>query len=181
MKIIITLFIVVVLLVSFLAYMGMFKKVTVKIEKKGPYDFAFVEHIGDYSKVSEPMNKLDSYLRQAGFNPTVGIGVYYDNPKMVEKSKLRSEVGSVIPTSELAKIEEKKNDFSFKKIAEAEYMVAEFPYRNKMSFLFAVIKVYPVLNKYISDNKYQSVPSIELYDMANKKINFLMEVKKINQ
>ena len=178
MKKIIVFFIVVVSLVSFLTYMGMFKKVTVKIEKKGPYDFAFVEHIGDYSKVSEAMNKLDSDLRQAGFNPTIGIGVYYDNPKMVEKSKLRSEVGSIIPTGELVKIEEKKNDFNFKKLEEAEYRVTEFPYRNKMSFLFAVIKVYPVFNKYIGDNNLQSVPSIELYDMANKKITFLMEVKK---
>lgn len=170
--------IIVLSLAYFLYYMGAFLKISAKTENHGPLVYAYVDHVGDYAKVTAPMNELDKKLRDVGFNPTVGIGVYFDNPKLVEKAKLRSEVGSVIPTKELAMTTDQKHDFKFKVLEQKEYVAAEFPYHNFLSFMIAVIKVYPVMNKYLADNKLQSVPSIELYDMANNKITFLMEVKK---
>jgi len=157
--------------------MGAFSRVLIKIEQKGPLTFSSVEHIGDYSKVSGPMNELDAKLRAVGFNPTVGIGIYYDDPSKVDKVKLRSEVGSVIPAQERLLVEGEKNNFNFKILPQKDYLVVEFPLRNTLSFMIGVMKVYPVMNKYIAEHNYLSGPSVELYDMTNKKIYFLMEAK----
>ena len=52
-------------------------------------------------------------------------------------------------------------------------VVAEFPYTSKMSIIFGALRVYPLLNKYIEDNGLQKGPVIEIYDLANGKIQYI--------
>lgn len=163
-------------IISFLAYMGYFAQLTIEEKELGPFTIAYTEHIGPYTGVGEPMMRLDEEMRAAGFNPTDGIGIYYDDPAKVPADELRSEVGAVIPDDEMDLIDENQGNFDFQTLERMNYLVAEFPIKNNLSYMLGPMKVYPAFAKYLEE-KGIAVPDkgIEYYDMVNKKILFMME------
>ncbi len=169
---------VIVIIVVFLFYMGMFSQISIKRQVKGPYTFSYVEHIGPYHEVGKVMIKLDSKMREFGFNSTDGLGIYYDDPKKTPKDKLRSEVGSIITADDMDKVEANRDKLNFKTIEKKNYLIAEFPIKNMMSYMFGPMKIYPAFAKYLEE-KNITVPDkgLELYDMTNKKIIFMMELE----
>lgn len=163
---------------SFLYYMGMFSEIPVERSKKGPYNFAYVEHIGPYSGVGKPMEKLDEKMCAAGFNSRDGIGLYYDDPKTTSSEELKSEVGFIIINEDMGKIDGAKEEFDFQILPAGDYAVAEFPIRNILSYMLGPMKVYPAIDAFVTEkNLTASGPGIEIYDMAAKKIFFLMKVE----
>ncbi len=171
--------IIVVLIVAvallFMFYMGMFQKIDIVKEKKGPYTIAYVEYVGPYSGVAKPMKELDDKMRAAGFSSTDGIGIYYSDPKTTPENELKSDVGSIITIEDMGKIEANRDKIKFKTLEEGEYYVAEFPIRNMLSYVFGAMKVWPAFSKYLEDNGLKAGgPGIEVYDMKAKKIYFLM-------
>lgn len=56
-------------------------------------------------------------------------------------------------------------------------VVAEFPYKGKMSIILGIFKVYPKLSAYINEHKYASTPIMELYDQPNEKIEYISSVE----
>jgi DNA gyrase inhibitor GyrI len=177
MKIFIIVLVAVILaILMFLSYIGMFSKVSISERKMGPYTYAFVTHVGPYTEVGKPMMELNDKMTEAGFNSIDGIGIYYDDPKQTSKEKLRSDVGSIISTEDLAKVESNKDNFDFATLEESNYIVAEFPIKNPLSYMFGPMKVYPAFTKYLEEKNIE-VPTIgiELYDVTNKKILYMME------
>jgi len=176
-KVFIALLLVIVMIVLFLFYMGAFSKVSISEQIKGPYTFAYVEHIGPYHEVGEVMMELDNKMRKLGFNSTDGLGIYYDDPKKTPKDKLRSEVGSIITVDDMNKINNNRDKLNFKTIEKQRYLVTNFPIKNMMSYMLGPMKIYPAFGKYLKDNNI-GVPAkgLELYDMNNKTIVFMMEL-----
>ncbi len=168
-----------VVIAVFLFYMGAFSKVFISEQIKGPYTFAYVEHIGPYHEVGKVMEELDSKMRKLGFNSTDGLGIYYDDPQKTPKDELRSEVGSVITGEDMNKIEANRDKLNFKTIENQKYLVAEFPIKNMLSYMLGPMKIYPAFGRYLKD-KNIGVPTkgLELYDMTNKTIVFMMELKE---
>jgi hypothetical protein len=179
MKIIIILAVIILAVVAFLFYMGMFSKIVVKEEQKGPYTFAIVEHKGPYSGVGKPMAELDKKMRAAGFNSKDGIGLYYDDPAKVSKNQLKSEVGYLITKDDLGKVQANQGKFNFRVLEQENFLVAEFPIRNMLSYMFGPMKVYPVVNAFLREKGLTMTgASIEIYDMSAKKIYFLIRAGK---
>ncbi len=177
MKIFIIVLIVIFLIIFlFLLYMGMFSKVSIKEKKMGPYTYAYSEHMGSYKEVGKPMMELYDKMTEVGFNSIDGIGIYYDDPSKTKEEELRGDVGSIIENEDMDKIEINKGNFNFATLEEKNYIVAEFPIKNKLSYMFGPMKVYPILSKYFKD-KINPTPGkgIEYYDIVNKKIIFMME------
>lgn len=168
----------VVMIVVFLIYMGVFSKVSISEQIKGPYTFAYVEHVGPYHEVGKVMMELDNKMRKLGFNSTDGLGIYYDDPKKTPKNKLRSEVGSIITVDDMDKIENNRDKLNFKTIEKQKYLVAKFPIKNILSYMLGPMKIYPAFEKHLKD-KNIGVPTkgLELYDMTNKTIFFMMEIE----
>ncbi len=160
----------------FLSYMGAFDKIEIQEKSMGPFTYAYIEHIGPYHLIGEPMMKLDEEMRAAGFNPVDGISIYYDDPAKVPAEELRSEVGGIIPETELDMVEENQDKFSFNTLPAQNYLVAEFPIRNTLSYMLGPIMVYPAFTKYLQEQQIE-IPDkgIEFYDMTNNKIYFMME------
>lgn len=169
------------ILVVFLIYMGAFSKIAVTEQAKGPYTYAYVEHIGPYEAAGKVMLDLDSTMRKLGFNSTIGIGIYYDDPKITPAEKLRSDLGSIINTEDMRKMNASRDKLKFKVLEKKTYLVAEFPIRNRLSYMMGPMFVYPAFEKYRED-KQISAPtrSLELYDVPNKKIVFMMELESLN-
>ncbi len=168
----------IILIIGFLFYMGMFSQVSINEQVKGPYTFSYMENIGPYHEVGKVMIRLDSKMREFGFNSTDGLGIYYDDPKKTPKEKLRCEVGSIITADDMDKVETNRDKLNFKTIEKKNYLVTEFPIKNILSYMLGPMKVYPAFTKHLEENNI-AVPDkgLELYDMTNNKIVFMMELE----
>ena len=141
----------------------------------GPYTIVYVNHTGDYKKVGPVMDELYQNLKMAGITQTAGIWIYYDDPATTPTEQLKSEVGSVINPEDISKLKDVGLTYQTKNIEKGTKIVVSFPYKNKLSYFMGPIKVYPLLNTYITEKGYATWnAAIELYDEANKVIYFMI-------
>ena len=177
----ITLIIIVAIFVIFaiiFVYYGGFIKVICRIEKQGGEILVFKQMTGDYANSAKLMDEIYySLLNDYSIETYKGFGIYYDNPKVVEKSKLRSEIGCIVEDNDSSKLTQITQKFSTKTFPEKSYIVAEFPSKGKLSILFGIMKVYPAIEKFVKINGYMNEGSVmEIYDVPNKKIIYRKEI-----
>lgn len=168
----------IVIVIAVYAYFGGFYTVKFRVEEQGGETFVYEKVKGDYRLSGEAMDRVYSVLlKDYGVSTTKGCGIYYDDPKKIEKSKLRSEAGCIIEDKELEKIKEIAGKFETKVIPVKRYLVTEFPYKNKMSVIFSLMKVYPAMNKYCKVNNLSGEsPVMEIYDIPDCKIKYRIEL-----
>ncbi len=143
----------------------------------GPYTIAYMNFVGEYSKVWPSMTTVYTTLSGAGITSFTGIGIYYDDPAVVSWADLRSDIGALVASEDMAKVPQ-TGDIKTKTIPSTKSIVIEFPLKSSISYMAGVIKVYPVLQKYMLEKGYKmEVPMTELYDMAGKKIYYIAEIK----
>lgn len=173
-----------VLVLAFLAYMGVFFSPKVAEKEMGPYTLVYEPFIGPYSQTGKVFDKVYKELKADGIETVSGIGIYYDNPAIVKPEKLRSNCGSVVEAKDLGKLASLKNKYRVWNIPKKKCLVAEFPLRNMLSYMIGPMKAYPALMKYAGEKSYilqkgkQMAMTFELYDMKAGKIYFVMEILK---
>ena len=182
MKILLTILIVSgVLIAGFLYYMGMFATYEVAEETVGPFKYAYKSHKGPYTETGQIGIDVYNALKDDGIDTTIGLGVYYDNPKDTPKENLRSEMGSIINESDYEKLPESSDKYNVKDIPETLSMVVRFPIKNNLSYMMGPIKVYPLMEKYMKEKGYSTAEKdagFEIYDMENNVILFTLPVNK---
>lgn len=159
-------------------YYGGFKNLKIHIAVQGGENVVYETIIGDYRQSGVVMDKIYySLLNDYKIETFKGYGKYFDNPKKVEKSKLRSEAGCIIESKDVINAVKVKESLKSKVLPEQRYIVSEFPYKGKLSVFFSIIKVYPALNKFAEKNGYNVESAItEIYDIPNKKILYRKEI-----
>ncbi len=168
--------VVIVLLIVFSRY-GLFAPVNIAEKNIGPYLLVYKKHIGDYKNVGQVMDKLYYDLKDNyGIETTKGFGLYYDNPQEVDKEKLRSIVGCIVENKSVDSLNSISDKYGVKEYPSTKSVVAEFPYKGKMSIVVGIFKVYPKLSTYIKEHKYAQTPIMELYDQPNEKIEYISSV-----
>jgi hypothetical protein len=168
------------LAVATLAHAGLFTTITISEEEVGPYTIAYEYHVGSYYKVGPVMDGVYEDLKQMGIETNRGVGLYYDNPDDVPSEKLRSEVGSILEASDLDKIDQIKNELSTREIPRQRALVAQFPIKNMLSYMLAPAKVYKEMNLLWQQQSYpMSEYTIEIYDIPNKVITYIMPIEEI--
>lgn len=158
-------------------YMGMFDTIVVEEKEMGPYVVAYQAVTGPYTEVGPAMNEVYEGLLENDIQSTVGVGLFYDDPRVVAPEDLRSEVGSLI-TEEDTKLE--STAYEIKRIPARKSIVAKFPYKNALSYMLGPIKIYPALEKYMAEHGYvqgtgEELPAIELYDMEANEIVYILQ------
>jgi len=171
-----------VFLVVFLFYQGVFSSVKLEEKMAGEYWVVYQGHVGPYEKVEPVIKKIKKSLKADGIKPKAAFGVYYDNPAEVAKEKLRSEVGAVLGPEDYGKIGELQAKYNVKQLKNRKSIVAEFPWRNSLSFIVGPMKVYPAMDKYCKAKKInvrniKNSYGLEVYDCKNKKIIYIMPVE----
>ncbi len=156
-------------------YLGGFSQLEVKEQAVGPYTLAYMNFTGEYAKVWPTMDEVYTMLSWAGIVSYTGIGIYYDDPSVVSGSDLRSDIGAIVTTADAAKLTQ---GLSIKTIDTAQRMIIEFPFKNSISIMAGVIKVYPLLKEYMKAKWYTSVPITELYATSAKKIYYIADIVK---
>ncbi len=160
------------IIVGFAAYWGAFKSIQFSMVEQGGETLVYEEMTGDYRQSGEVMDQVYySLLNDYKIETFKGFGIYYDNPQKVEASKLRSELGCILEESDIHRLSELEGNFKIKTYPKGKYVVAEFPYKGKLSVIFGIMKVYPALNKYVKEKGYDEEGAImEIYDTPGKKI-----------
>ena len=175
----ITIGILVVLALISLWYVGFFTTIKIQEKEAGGYVVAGEEFTGSYMKVEPTMKRVDSILKTSGITCSKGFGIYYDNPKETPQEKCRSFVGNIIEDKDTSRIEAiKALGLKVENISKAQAMVIEFPIKGKFSYMVGPIKAYPVFHKNLKEKNYKMKLAMEVYDMPNKNILFIMQYQK---
>lgn len=161
------------------AYYGGFSKIRCKIIETGGETLVYKECKGDYKQVSKEMNTVYySLLNDYKLETTKGFGIYFDNPKKINKNELRSEMGCIVEKGDTARLSSLGAELMVKTLPVEKYLVVEFPYKGMMSVLVGIMKVYPAINKYLKDKGYGEDGFVmEIYDIPNKKVEYRKELK----
>lgn len=168
----------VVLFLAVYAYYGGFKKISFRVENQGGETIVYENLTGDYSQSPKVSDRVYyALLNDEKIETTKGIGIYYDNPKTVEKDKLRSEIGCIVEKADSATLMRLTEKYQVKTLPQGKFVVTEFPLKGKLSIMFGIMKVYPALEKYCKEQGCTESPVTEIYDVPNKKIIYRKEVK----
>lgn len=167
--------VIVIVLLVYLGYLGMFSKVTITEKPMGSFWMVYGRHIGEYKDVGPVMDGIYRDLKDSySITTTKGVGLYYDNPQEVPKEKCRSIAGCVLEDKDAARVAELKKKYMVRKYPASNCVVAEFPFKSKMSIIVGIIKVYPQLGKYVKEKGYAMGPSLEIYDTPGKMTIYAM-------
>jgi len=91
--------------------------------------------------------------------------------KSIPTDRLSYDAGCILDESPEGAVEKLGTDFQVKTIEPREAVVTEFPFRGKLSVVLGIMRVYPALNRYITENKFpDSGPIMEIYDVPAQKI-----------
>jgi hypothetical protein len=156
--------------------MWFFQKITFTMQETWPYTVAYQKFTWDYSKVWPVMMQINTLLKNDGIQTNQWIWIYYDDPKMVSWENLRSDVWYIIQEKDLNTMKSLKWKYQIKIIDKKSRLVSEFPYRNQLSILFGVKKIYPALTKYLSENNITGWTVMEIYDLTAKKIIYIINI-----
>ena len=161
---------------SIVFYYGGFSSVIVTERELPALTLAYDTHTGDYSKIKPVMDKIYYTLRyKEKIEPPRGFGLYYDNPQTTEKSKLRSIAGCILETNDQTAIDSlQKKGYKIAVFPATKAIIVEFPLKGQLSVLFGVFKVYPKIGKYMQEKKIQPVPMMEIYNIPQKKIQYIV-------
>lgn len=163
------------IILAFLSWAGLFSEIRISEEKSGPYFFAYDVSIGPYRKTADVMDRIyNTLLGEKGVSATTGFGLYYDKPGTVPDEKLRSIAGCIIEKEYQNKLQAPSSKFRTGSIPESNSIIARFPYKGKVSVLIGLFRVYPYLNRYMAEKKLVMGPVIELYDIKNGSISYIV-------
>jgi hypothetical protein len=165
--------------ITFYAYSGGFQRLKISIITAGGETLIYEKITGDYKQSGKVMDKIYyDLLEKDKIETYKGFGIYYDNPQKVAVNKLRSEAGCILEKKDEDKIPVLEKKYAIRTFPTTKYIVTEFPYKNKMSVLFSLMKVYPALNKFTAENGYsEGGATMEIYDIPNQRIIYRKEIK----
>jgi len=171
----------VILTLSILTYHDFFTSPEITEKEVGPYVFVTKRHVGSYYSVNSVMNEVDQSLRQMGLNPTVGVGMYYDDPAKVPADELRSDVGDVVEDLDPETLNKIKETFKVTEFPAQRAVVSTMAIKSPLSYFITPIKAYPALSQHWEQQGYptegiDNYATIELYDIPNKSTTYIMPI-----
>lgn len=176
--ILIILVIMIMAVAAFLAYMGVFSPIKLVEARIGPYTLVYEEYVGPYSGVGPVLKKVYTDLKADGIETSKAFGIYLNDPNATAPDKLKSYLGCVLEAKDLGRAKELGKKYQVMQWELKDCLVAEFPIRNDLSYMFGPLKVYPHLDRVLSEKGYEMNSCMELYDMPAKKIFFIFGVDK---
>jgi hypothetical protein len=169
-----SIFIIVCLLYA--GYLGYFKSVHIDEKMEGGYILVGQSYIGAYSDAGKNISKTRNKIFPFKLKSQREFGVYYNNPQREKDNNCHYFVGVILEnTSDLEKISKLQAAGLFiDSIPKTHSLYAEFPFKSEFSYMVGPLKIYPAFNTYLSEHKYDTKYSIEIYNEKADKIIYLM-------
>ncbi|KAK8803619.1 hypothetical protein WA158_001313 [Blastocystis sp. Blastoise] len=116
----------------------------------------------DYMKADKYYQ--ENYLKNFKVAPKVWTsgGLYY-NPPLADQSKNVWGLYWVLDQEEYDAINTDGTPFKKFVLPKSRILESNFPFTNSLSGMLGAMKVYPVLNKYMTENKIEGYGCIEMY------------------
>lgn len=167
--------------IAFAGWVGVFRSVDVVKQEVGPFTFVYEDYVGPFKNIGPVFARVESQLRDLGIEPIQGMGVYFDDPKVVPQDKLRSQCGALVDESASSRVEEMQvahPALRLRKIAKTQALVVEFPLRAALSLMVAPSKAYPAIQAaLVAQRLTVNGDAIELYDHKRGRILVVMPVR----
>lgn len=160
-------------------YYGIFTSLELLEKNVGGETFVYREVDGDYGKSGVIIESVSTELKNNyNIDCEANFGIFYDDPKIVSKEKLRSDLGCILSKESAEDFEKSKNfsDLIVKRNPIVKSVVVKFPYRNQLSIKLGALRFYPKLSYYFETKNYQSSPKIEIYNLKNNYIEYRMVI-----
>lgn len=162
--------------IAYLAYdSGLFYKVTAIIKPFEEVQIAYVPYVGPYNQAYRETSKVEEAIKKAtnvDLSKSPCVGIYYDDPRKVEKTKCRAIEGKILPKD----FERKPIDgINYASIPYIEKSIqVQHPLKNFLSIFAGIFKAYPAIHKCETDNNLKvSMAMFEIYGWEGDKILFV--------
>lgn len=153
------------------AYLGGFSKLTVRTEKTGGETLVYKQVTGSYNKLGPVTDEIYYYLlNDLNIETYKGFGIFYDDPRRTDKSKLRADAGCIVEAKDVERLKKAESKYPVKTLPVTAAIVAEFPYKGGVSLLFGYLKVVPAIEKYGKEQQLESGPLVSIVDVPGKRI-----------
>lgn len=175
---------VIIFFTAVLAYFGAFNSISVKEDWIGPYTLAYESHVGDYKLTGPSVDFMLDLSQKLGANPVAGFGLYYDDPNVVEKEKLKSDAGILIESKDIGKFQNYARDphrdhkVLTREFPKTRMVIADFPLRGILSSFIGMMKVYPAILEYMNSHQLKMTYALEVYALGEKKVTYAFPVVK---
>lgn len=150
--------------VGFLVYLGLFRTLEVQSGVEGGYALAGYYHYGPYEEIGSTFNKTARAADSLGFPIDTLIGVYFNDPEIVQADSLESFTGAVMASGDLSYVGNiDPGALEVLTIYEGEALYVDFPRKNDLSIILGALKVYPFLTEEAKKRGFEVGQVYEIY------------------
>jgi hypothetical protein len=141
---------------------GGFNPVSIEEAVAGPYDYAYLESKGDYSKLPDATVKAAAALRASGIDFGKPITVLYSNPDLVDVSDRLARTGFLVPPGSKVPL-----PLEIDSIPARPVLLV----RVRAGSMLAPGRAYAALDEYLqARGKGIQMPTVETYEAAESKL-----------
>ncbi len=157
-----------------LSFYGLFAPVNIQEKEIGPLIFVMEKHVGAYQDVGPLIDRMQKYLINEGIETSMGVGIYYDDPKVTPEDKTRCIIGRIIEDSSRSRTMEIEKKYMVGELPQTNYLVVEFPFKGLPSIFIGIYRVYPKISKYMKTRDIPKMPIIEIYAPKAQKMFYII-------
>jgi hypothetical protein len=154
----------------FFFYTGMFDRIELSRESRGPYNLVYREYQGPRSGVRYVMNTVYRYVRDTlHLESGTGFVIFYDDPLSGIEKGSRCICGVVVDSCPEVAVPYKTGVFR-----RTEAVVGSVKLRSFFSYTIGGSRFYYRLTKLLAEkNETRTGPVLELYEMKQKRIQYV--------
>jgi hypothetical protein len=164
-------------IVGALVLAGWFDQPVFMEKPSGPYQLIFEKVAGEYQQAGALTDRMAAWLKDRGVKTSKSFGLYFDHPLEAERGTVRFIAGQIVEPADAAQIPDLARTYLVKTFPRQVCLKAIIPYRTRLSVMVGITKVYPALEKKRVERGHEKNPVLEIYDLENKLIVYLMPLE----
>lgn len=163
------------ILTAILVWYGYFSTVPVREKPVGPYTMVYQVYTGSPSGIEPVLQAMhQSLVTEFAITSLVDFGLYYDDPKTAPAEGSRILVGCILEDDQEGDLHALEEKYIVAIFPRGMAVVADYPYKNKLSILFGMLKGYPALLRYVTEHEIVRTPILEIYDPQRGRIRYVL-------
>ncbi len=167
----------IVLIGSYLAYLGYFSPVFLSESETNAYVMVYKEYRGNYGRAAKiEMEIYDELTNNEKIEINRVFGIFNQDPRMTREENLTSELGVILEEKYYDRIGDLSKKYQVKYYPKAQSVTSQIPFRNMVSVYMGILKLLPDMERYVRKRKLPVAPLLEIYEIKENKIIYSMPI-----